>query len=371
MKTKKTIKTFSLALLLSLCTGIIQLHAAAAEQGTKRKTPELTSISIEKKERKEKTLESTIAFLAASSIQDCLQPHSKLLKYLNSPNRNGDILLHNASRDGRKKEVRALLSANADVNSKDDAQWTALHFASDNGESRIASYLLAAQADVNAQNWSGLTPLHLALQNGDSEIIDKLLDPDADMNIQDNNGWAAAHYALDNRDREWEDNQLVHIILENTTDINIKGGDGNTPLHVVALGGDSSFIAELIELKADVNAQNLLGLTPLHIACQERRSDIVAELLKAGPNIDLLSETAKNALSLALQGPEIDRKSASMLIKHKKQDQAIKPNKSAQQADYFRTCISLDQTKRYKANFNYQNVTRSKMVKKELPPVHN
>ena len=56
------------------------------------------------------------------------------------------------ARDGHTKEVKALISAGADVNAKAKNGTTALMAASYNGHTEIAQALIAARADVNAKS---------------------------------------------------------------------------------------------------------------------------------------------------------------------------------------------------------------------------
>jgi ankyrin repeat protein len=78
--------------------------------------------------------------------------------------------------------VQVLIAAGADVSapSRNRMKVTALHsaIAGQDRESSVA--LIAAGADVNAKQQDDFTPLHEAAQNGDREIVDALLAAGAD-----------------------------------------------------------------------------------------------------------------------------------------------------------------------------------------------
>jgi ankyrin repeat protein len=73
---------------------------------------------------------------------------------------------------GREALVRALLTAGADTNAKDDENGcTPLHWAVEQGSEDAARALLAAGADKNATNNRGETPLHYAQQEGNAALV--------------------------------------------------------------------------------------------------------------------------------------------------------------------------------------------------------
>jgi ankyrin repeat protein len=83
--------------------------------------------------------------------------------------------LHAAVIKSWKEMAELLISAGADVNSRDDKmQSTPLHIAAECGNNSIAELLIAKGADVNAKDKDGKTPLKLASENGWSVIADLL-----------------------------------------------------------------------------------------------------------------------------------------------------------------------------------------------------
>ena len=66
---------------------------------------------------------------------------------------------------------------------------------------------------------------------------------------------------------------------------NTKGNTwGDTPLHIVAIWGDTESARILIEAGAEIDACGEDDYTPLHNAIEQGNADMVALLLKAGAN---------------------------------------------------------------------------------------
>ena len=83
--------------------------------------------------------------------------------------------LHQASSSGHKEIAELLISEGADVNAKDDVEYTPLHGASRYGHKEVAELLIANGADLNAQdNLDGKTPLDWAIAKDETKISDLL-----------------------------------------------------------------------------------------------------------------------------------------------------------------------------------------------------
>ena len=61
--------------------------------------------------------------------------------------------------------------------------------------------------------------------------------------------------------------------------VNIKGAQGNTPLHEACNHGSLIAVKELLYCGADVDAQNRFGEMPLHTACKGNYVEVVKEIL--------------------------------------------------------------------------------------------
>ncbi|HET6551000.1 MAG TPA: ankyrin repeat domain-containing protein [Solirubrobacter sp.] len=69
-------------------------------------------------------------------------------------------------------------------------------------------------------------------------------------------------------------------------DLNIRGGDGFTPLHLAAFFGGPAAVTAILEAGADpdADADNTFGVHPLHSACAVGALESARALLAAGAN---------------------------------------------------------------------------------------
>ncbi|KAL4733876.1 ankyrin repeat-containing domain protein [Aspergillus similis] len=178
------------------------------------------------------TLKGTAPFAAApsplalpSELRDCQERHTTSIPSDPVGNnesgraRAGQTVLHRAVQTGNSKVVRLLLEHNADCNSKDNA---------------------------------GLTPLSCAVIGGHEEILELLLSHGARMGHVDNAHWSALHWAVfHNRHRILE--RLLSCCGGDSSLLNIRNKDGETPLSVAVGAGSEVAVKLLLEFGATVN----------------------------------------------------------------------------------------------------------------------
>ena len=71
------------------------------------------------------------------------------------------------------------------------------------------------------------------------------------------------------------------LMCDDRSDVMAKDDDGNTPLHIAALGGSLSTVCTLIdEFKCDPNTKGFYGRTPLHQAAANGHIDIIRKLVR-------------------------------------------------------------------------------------------
>ena len=91
-----------------------------------------------------------------------------------SRNRMRVTALHSAIAGSDRESALALIAAGADVNAKQQDDFTALHEAAQNGDRKVAEALLAAGADPSLALGSGERPADLARTHGHPEVAQLL-----------------------------------------------------------------------------------------------------------------------------------------------------------------------------------------------------
>lgn len=117
--------------------------------------------------------------------------------YVNETARDGFTPLQLACYFGRETTALWLLEHGADVEAvaQNDQRIRPIHAAAANGNLAILRALLAHGADVNARQQHDFTPLHTAADRGDGEMARLFLEHGADVQARDASGRTAAQLA--------------------------------------------------------------------------------------------------------------------------------------------------------------------------------
>lgn len=99
------------------------------------------------------------------------------------------------------------------------------------------------------------------------------------------------------------ENDSVKNFISQNIDINAKGSNGDTALHLAIKQGCFETIKTIVDAKADVNAKNERGETPLMTAAAFGNSEAVKLLFSSGADIKAKTSYGRNAAFLALLGP--------------------------------------------------------------------
>ncbi len=199
---------------------------------------------------------------------------------LDQPEGNTEPLLLAAARAGSRDAVQVLLDAGMSPNVREPVdQQTALMWATAEGHLAIARQLLEAGADPN-------------LQARVSELKKR---KNADF---PSGGFAALHWAA--RDGNSE---LLDLLLDNGADINVRNGDGSTPMMLAIVNDRFDMAAHLLQRGADPDDGSLYYVTEMRDATTDWRArdgtvfradhpntlsalDLTRLLLEAGANPD-------------------------------------------------------------------------------------
>ena len=222
-----------------------------------------------KDKRGRTTLHSAVAFCLSSDMASTLLAAGAKAR---AADKAGKTALHGAAASHCPGTVRVLLAADADVSAVDDDGQTCLHEATRRGPSlnRLVGVkvrtLLRAGAKAGARDKRGQTPLHHAARHGILTPASLLLgDPLAGRS---ETRCAAADAPP----------TASAMATPPTIDVNAADQDGQTALHLAALGGHPQMVALLLRHGAHPTPVNVPGGTPLTAAAALGRTDIVTQL---------------------------------------------------------------------------------------------
>ncbi|KAI3043621.1 hypothetical protein CBS147353_11836 [Aspergillus niger] len=186
---------------------------------------------------------------------------------------------------------RALLAhGDIDVSARDLKDRTVLHYAVLHNDDGLVQLLLQKQdLDVNAQDLLGMTALHRAIIKDNRRIVALLLTrSDLDVSLCGADG----HWKI------YEEmpplclavalrrNRICQLLLEASTDADVRTASGNSPLHLAAGMADLDLLTLLLnQPDIKLNGRNDDGFTALHEATT-RGYLSVAKLLLAAPGVD-------------------------------------------------------------------------------------
>ncbi len=169
--------------------------------------------------------------------------------------------------------------------------------AAETGTAADVKAALSAGANVNTREENGGTPLHVAAAFNDATVVAALLDAGAGANLnarvakttdvfkeEIRTGWAPLHAAT-----KFNDAAVVTLLLDAGADPNARDGFVWTPLHVAAAFNDATVVMVLLDAGADMNARTAIDQypgeqTPLHVAARFNGVAVVTALLEAGAN---------------------------------------------------------------------------------------
>lgn len=122
---------------------------------------------------------------------------------------DGDTPLHDAALAKRFEAVAVLLHAGADPEIQNESKFTPFHIACFKGCFKTLQILFPFVYDINQCTVNGDTPLILAIQGSNDDIIHFLLENGADPNIKNKDGELGLHRAL-----LWGNCSIFKILLK-------------------------------------------------------------------------------------------------------------------------------------------------------------
>ena len=185
-----------------------------------------------------------------------------------------------------------------------EACCTVLNRAIVKGDDLMVQLLLRRGAKIEAATPELASALSCAAEEQFEEIVDILLQKEANVNATDRWGWTALHRAQ----VKPENDNVTRLLLSKGSDVEARCEKGRTALHHAAERGNTSTIPLLIEKGANIEAKDIAENTPLHIAILYRHTDMVSLLVDQGADVKAKNGDGHNALTIATQDTEKQRK---------------------------------------------------------------
>ncbi len=207
--------------------------------------------------------------------------------------------LHDAALAGNLRQVKRLVAAGADVNARNEQNWTPVDAALLMDHNDVAQYLMenGGKSNPQAADADGDTWLIGAAAADDKELAVALLEQGADPNHRNNLGRTALMYAA----IEGQDD-IAKALLQKNADPNIGDNDGDTALHLAIYmkAKGLNIVRLLLASKANPNAANELGDTPMHWAAAAGNIEAARLLISSGAGVNARSKAGQSPLGRAM-----------------------------------------------------------------------
>ncbi|XP_065312556.1 ankyrin-3-like isoform X3 [Gordionus sp. m RMFG-2023] len=235
---------------------------------------------------------------------------------VNAATIRGETALHLAARANQTDIMRILLRHGATVDCQARENQTPLHIASRLGNTDTTCLLLQHGASVTALTTDDYSPIHLAVKEAHPETLSALLERlplyDHVLNGLSKKGFAPLHLAA--RAAGDQAYPIARILIDKGAEIDVKGKNDVTPLHVATHYDKPALVSLLLERGADPLAKANNGYTPLHIAAKKNDTITIAHMLvsalpgsdKHKNGVDAKSRSGFTPLHLATQAGNAD-----------------------------------------------------------------
>jgi tetratricopeptide (TPR) repeat protein len=221
------------------------------------------------------------------------QPGYEINKQLFVAVKNGDI-----------QWVRDCIRGRANVDSRDNNNWTPLHYAAEKGYVELVSILLLNRASINAENNGKATPLHFAARNGHIKVVEALLSSRATVNATtQNNNWTPLHFAAKHNHIA-----VVKALIKHGTFYDARDSQGRAPAQLTSnpeisellniidklfncvREGNLNELISYLNKRAEVNSCSSDEKTLLQLAVEQNHLELASVLLEHGANVNKLNE---------------------------------------------------------------------------------
>ena len=191
----------------------------------------------------------------------------------------GGTPLHEAAVHGHVLTVKAMLEAGCPVDAVDRNGWSVLHAAADGGNGEVIRELCSTGCDINVLTGiNSVTPLHRAVEDGHTEAALELIRLGAEKAIVAGRFGTPLHQAALHAYAS-----TVKALLKAGCPVDVVATTGATVLHGAASGGSVEVIREVLSTnKCNINAIDSDGETPLSVAAVKGNTEAALELIRHG-----------------------------------------------------------------------------------------
>jgi len=188
---------------------------------------------------------------------------------------NGRKVLLEAANNGFSDFIRAFIEhSKGSLEVKNERNETALHLAARNGYTEIVKRLLAGRISPDERDNKGNTAFMVAIEAQKTETAMEFFNYNFSYTTVNLRNLMPIHLAVLLKNR-----QIVETLLEKGVDVNVKGEDGMTPLHLAAKVGDSPMCTFLLNKGANKAALDNFKRTPAKVA-KASKQKAIAKMLK-------------------------------------------------------------------------------------------
>ncbi|XP_046560884.1 putative ankyrin repeat protein RF_0381 [Haliotis rubra] len=200
-----------------------------------------------------------------------------------------------AAFDGHKSVFDFLESKGPDISMLDTSGDSVLHLACQGGNTALVEHLFS-DSNINLKGDEGRTPIMAAAFYGHKSVFDFLESKGPDISMLDTFGDSVLHLACEGGNMALVD----HLVSD--SNINLKGGNGRTPIMAAAFSGHKSLFDFLESKGADLTLLDTFGDSVLHLACEGGNTALVDHLV-SNSDINLKGKMGRTPImAAALKG---------------------------------------------------------------------
>ena len=267
---------------------------------------------------------------AAAQVNDADLVSFLLLKGADTEikNNQGETPLHVAI-NNRSIKAAEILAASSNIFSKDGSGKTALELGIADGTRFFNALITPRTAELKDAN--GRTIVHYFASTGNLAAIDDCIKKNLPLSAEDNDGNTPLSICYENSESLESIRMAANLILANATPLrgtfsyfedaiktrnpSMRFDDGQTPLHLATIMGQTGIVRYLIERGASTKAKDVSGATPLHEAVRYGRIEIAKYLLDAGADANAQDSLGKTPM-LIITPQDSRAQLYTMLLEH-------------------------------------------------------